>query len=188
MPPSMLAGPTTTRSSGMLDADRRERLAVAAQAPAGDAVRVHRDRRGRRLDADDQDVAVAEADEVLGGRPGAADVVDLDRAVLRQGGRVDQDDRHAGAPDLLDLRVVVGQADGDDAVHGRPAHRAGQAAVQRRDEVQARSRTPRPRPATPSLNAPKNGFEKMTDSACGVSTPIVSVWRWVSIRATGWGV
>ena len=25
--------------------------------------------------------------------------------------------------------------------------------------------------ATPSLNAPKNGLEKMTDSAWGVSTP-----------------
>ena len=28
------------------------------------------------------------------------------------------------------------------------------------------------------MNAPKNGFEKTTDRACGVSTPIVSVWRW----------
>ncbi len=64
-------------------------------------------------------------------------VVDLDRAVFRQGRRVHQDDGQAGAPDLLDLRVVVGQADGDHAVHGRPAHRPGQAAVQRRDEVQA---------------------------------------------------
>ena len=43
----------------------------------------------------------------------------------------------AGPADLLDLRVVVGQADGDDTVHGRPAHRPRQAAVQRRDEVQA---------------------------------------------------
>ena len=41
--------------------------------------------------------------------------------------------------------------------------------------------------ATPSLKAPKNGFEKITDSACGVSTPIVWVSRWVSIRATGCG-
>ena len=105
-----------------------------------------------------------------------------------QGGRVDQDDRHAGAPDLLDLRVVVAQADGDDAVDRRPAHRAGQAAVERRDEVEARSRTASAATATPSLNAPKNGFEKMTDRACGVSTPIVSVSRWLSIRATGCGV
>ncbi len=41
--------------------------------------------------------------------------------------------------------------------------------------------------ATPSEKAPKNGFEKMTDSAWGVSTPTVCVWRWVSIRATGCG-
>ena len=67
------------------------------------------------------------AEEVLGGGPGAADVVDLDRAVFRQGGRVDEDDRHAGAADLLDLGVVVGQADRDDAVDRRPAHRAAPA-------------------------------------------------------------
>ena len=70
---------------------------------------------------------MAEGDQVLGGRAGAADVVDLDRAVLRQGRRVDEHDRQAGPPDLLDLGVVVGQADGDDAVDRRPAHRAGQA-------------------------------------------------------------
>ena len=47
---------------------------------------------------------MSERDQVLRRRPGTAGVVDLDRAVLRQGGRVDQHDRHAGAPDLLDLR------------------------------------------------------------------------------------
>ena len=41
--------------------------------------------------------------------------------------------------------------------------------------------------ATPSENAPKKGLEKMTDSAWGVSTPMVRVARWDSIRATGWG-
>ena len=63
-------------------------------------------------------------------------VVDVDRAVVRQGARVDEDDRHAGAPDLLDLGMVVAETDGDDAVDRRPAHRPGQAAVQRRDEVE----------------------------------------------------
>ena len=124
---------------------------------------------------------------MLGRRPGAALVVDLDRAVLRQRRRVDEHDRQAGAADLLDLRVVVGQADGDDTVDRRATHRAGQAAMQRRDEVEAVAGLLGRRSATPSLNAPKNGLEKMTQRACGVRTPIVSVWRWVSIRATGCG-
>ena len=136
MPPSMLAGPTTTRSSGMSAPTAGEGFAVAAQPPADDAAGLDRGRRCRRLDADDQHVAVAEPDEVLGRRAGAADVVDLDRAVLRQRRRVDQHDRHARPPDLLDLGMVVAQADGHDAVDRRPAHRPGQAAVQRRDEVE----------------------------------------------------
>ena len=43
----------------------------------------------------------------------------------------------AGATDLLDLGMAVRQADGDDAVDGGAAHRPRQAAVQRRDEVEA---------------------------------------------------
>ena len=80
---------------------------------------------------------MAERDQVLGRGPRAADVVDLDRAVLRQRGRVDQDDRQPGAADLLDLGMVVGQADGDHPVDRRPAHRPRQRAVERRDEVEA---------------------------------------------------
>ena len=64
------------------------------------------------------------------------DVVDLDRVVIGQRGRVDQNDRDPGPPDLLDLGMVVAQADGDHAVDDRPAHRPGQRAVQRRDEVE----------------------------------------------------
>ena len=84
-PPSMLAGPTTTRSAGISRPDRRERLAIAAQPAHRHALGVQRSDRRRRLDADDQDVAMAQADEMLGRRAGAADVVDLDGAVLRQG-------------------------------------------------------------------------------------------------------
>ena len=80
---------------------------------------------------------MAERQDVLGGGPGPSDIVDLDRSVLRQGGRVHEDDRDPGAADLLHLGVVVGQADRDDAVDRRPAHGAGQRAVERRDEVQA---------------------------------------------------
>ena len=57
--------------------------------------------------------------------------------MLRERGGVDQDERQAGTADLLDLGVAVREADGDDAVDGRTAHRAEQAAVERRDEVQA---------------------------------------------------
>ena len=73
---------------------------------------------------------------MIGRGLGATGVVDLDRAVLRQRRRVDQHDRQAGPADVLHLRVVVGQADGHDAVHRRAVHRAGQAAMQRRDEVE----------------------------------------------------
>ena len=51
-------------------------------------------------------------------------------------GRVDEDHRQAGPPDLVDLRVVVGQADRDDPVDGRPVDRPRQGAVERRDEVE----------------------------------------------------
>ena len=62
MPPSMLAGPTTIALVGDLDADRGERLAIAAQPPAGDAVGSIAAAGRGRLDAEDEDVAMAEAE------------------------------------------------------------------------------------------------------------------------------
>jgi hypothetical protein len=79
---------------------------------------------------------MAEARDVLGRGAGAADVVDRHAAVLGQGGRVHEDDRHAGPADLLDLRMGVAQADGHDAIDGGAAHRPGEAAVEGRDEVE----------------------------------------------------
>ena len=79
---------------------------------------------------------MAEPDEVLGGRTRAALVVDLDRRQVGQRARVDHHQRQPGGPQLLDLRVVRRQADHDNAVHRRPAHRAGERPLQRRDEVQ----------------------------------------------------
>ena len=129
----MLAGPTTTRSAGQLDPDRRQGLAVAAQAAPEHAFRFGQ-RRRRRLDADHQELAVAEPDQVLGRCSSTAHVVDVDRRVLRLRIRVDEHDRQAGPPDLLDLGMVVGEADRDDAIDGRAADRPRQRAVERRDE------------------------------------------------------
>jgi hypothetical protein len=129
---------------------------------------------------------VAKAQQVLGGRAGARLVVDDDRAVLRQVIRVDEDHRDAGAADLADLGMVGGQADGHDPVDRRAADREGQRAVQRRDEVQLVAEVLGGMGDALAEEA-KNGLEKMTARACGVSTPRVMVWRWVSIRATGFG-
>ena len=60
LPPSTLAGPTTTWSSGRSMPGGRERRPVALQAAADDAVGVGLAPGRRRLDADDQDVPVAE--------------------------------------------------------------------------------------------------------------------------------
>ncbi len=79
---------------------------------------------------------MAEADDVLGRCPRAALVVDLDRAVLGKGRRVDEHDRHAGPSDLFDLGVVVAQADGDDAIDGRADHRPCERTMERRDEME----------------------------------------------------
>jgi len=79
---------------------------------------------------------MAQCQDVFGCGPSATDVIDLDRTVLRERRRVDEDDRHAGTPDLLDLWMVVGQADRDHAVDGGPAHRSRQRSVDGRDEVQ----------------------------------------------------
>ena len=67
----------------------------------------------------------------------------------------------------------------------RPSAR-DQRALERRDELQ-RVALLLGGERDALANAPKNGLEKTTDSACGVSTPMVWVWRWVSIRATGCG-
>src|SRR3954449_12983683 len=92
--------------------------------------------RRRRLDADDQQVAMAELEQVLRRRARAALVIDLDeRQVLERAG-VDHDERQPGRTDLLDLRVIRRQPDRDDAVDGGAAHRPGEAATQRGDEVE----------------------------------------------------
>ena len=88
------------------------------------------------VDREDDEAPVAEPEEMIGGLPRAALVVDLDRRLAGQGRRVDEDHRQAGPADLLDLRMVRRQADGDDPVDGRPVDRAGQRAVERRDEVE----------------------------------------------------
>ena len=73
-PPSMLAGPTTIRSSGMVDAGRLERLAIAAQTPCRSTPSGSHGRRRRRAARPPMisDVAMAERDEVLRGRSRAA--------------------------------------------------------------------------------------------------------------------
>ena len=129
---------------------------------------------------------MAQAHDVLTSSARAADVIDDDRPMFGQGCRIDEHDRQPGAIDLLHLGVPVGQPDRDDAIDGRADHRGGEAAVERRDEVEGVCRSSATS-ATPSLNAPKNGLLKITLSACGVSTPMVIVWRCVSIRATGCG-
>ncbi len=90
----------------------------------------------RRLDAHHQDVPVAEAQQMVRGGTGAALVVDLDARLVRQGARVHHHQRHAGGADLLHLGVAGRETHDDDAVHRRPAHRAGERAVERRDEVE----------------------------------------------------
>ena len=57
--------------------------------------------------------------------------------MLVESGRVDEDDRQAGAADLLDLGVVLAQAQGHEAVDAGQTSGARQRAVQRRDEQQA---------------------------------------------------
>ena len=120
IPPSILAGPTRSRSSGMVDAGRGERVAIAAQAPADDAPGIEqvagaaarprppgrRDGRGR-----------SGAPRQRARRPASSTSIApwSGRASSRRGRR------QAGAPDLLDLRMVVRQADRHHAVDGRPA-------------------------------------------------------------------
>ena len=67
MPPSILAGPTTTWLSGSVDACLRERGAVAAQAAAHDALEIEVRARRSAVDADDEDLAMAEGEQMLGG-------------------------------------------------------------------------------------------------------------------------
>ncbi len=66
-----------------------------------------------------------------------AQVVHFDRPVFGERGGVDKHDREAGPSDLLDLRVVLGQTEGDETVHCGPAHGAGERALEGRDEEDA---------------------------------------------------
>ena len=118
------------------DPDRLEPVPISAKASAGDTVRVQRLGRCGWLHANDQHLAMAKPDDVVRRGSGATDVVDLDRVVVRQGRRVDEDDRQARPADLLDLGMVVAQPDGNDAVHRCPAERAGQRPVHRGDEME----------------------------------------------------
>ena len=102
-----------------LDARRPECRPVAAQPPGDDVFGAARRVLGP-LDRDDQDVAMAEADEMLGRRHGTTLVVDIDGRQLLEVIGVDGRHRQAGPPDLGDLRVVGRQPDGDDPVDRRP--------------------------------------------------------------------
>jgi len=64
---------------------------------------------------------VAQAEQMACGRSSADLVIRLDRAVLRKCVAVDEHHRDARAPDLFDLRVVFGKADGHKTVDGRTA-------------------------------------------------------------------
>ena len=90
-----------------------------------------------RLDADDEHVAMAEAEEVLGGRARAALVVDLDRRLVGQGARVDHHQRQAGGAELLDLGVVArtGRSRPTPSTVARPIARASEP-WSGRDEVE----------------------------------------------------
>ncbi len=119
-----------------LDADGPKGLPVPEKTAVSHALGTGHGGGERRLDTDDDDVAVAERDEVLGCGSGATGVVDLDRGLVGEGSRVDHDYRDARAPDRLDLRVLVAQADRDDAVDRCPAQRPGERPAQRRDEME----------------------------------------------------
>ena len=117
--------PTTTRSSGTQHAPTAANAIAIAAQPSGGHVApgsIGSDGAGG-LDPDDQDVAMAELEQVLGGGARAAVVVDVDRAVLGQA----PSNRRARsacrrARICSDLGVVARQADRDDAVDRRPAH------------------------------------------------------------------
>jgi hypothetical protein len=124
------------RVVGQLQATGGERGHVAAHAASGHAIRLGLGAGRRRLNAHHQDVPVAEAQEVVRGGSGTTLVVDLDTRLVRQGARVHHHQRHAGGADLLHLGVTGSETDDDHAVHRGPAHRAGERAVERRDEVE----------------------------------------------------
>ncbi len=136
MPPSMLAGPTQIACGGGVHAPRREGTEIAAEPAAHDALRLQLGADRRRLHADDQDLGVTQVQQVLRGGTGAALVVDLDAGLVRHRAGVHHHERQPGGPDLLHLGVPRGQTDRDHAVHRGAAHRAGQRALQRRDEVE----------------------------------------------------
>jgi len=88
------------------------------------------------LNGQNQELGVLKIQEMPGSRECAALVVNGDRAVLGERSRIYEHDRQARTPDLLDLGVVLAQADGDEAVDARLARRPRQRSVERRDEQQ----------------------------------------------------
>ena len=80
---------------------------------------------------------MAEREQVPGRRPGSDLVIGLDGGVLRQSGSVDEDHGPAVSTDLLDFRVILGQADGHETVDRGPVDRPDQRPVKGRDEQQS---------------------------------------------------
>ena len=121
----MVAGARITCSGDSADTGGSQRVAIPREAPPGNAL-VLRLTEGR-LDTHDQEVAVAQAQQVLRRESGATLVVDHDRRVARPRWRVDHDRGQAGASDGAHLGVPLLEAQDHDAVHGRPIERAGRA-------------------------------------------------------------
>ena len=68
---------------------------------------------------------MAQVQEMLGRRERAPFVVDRDGAVLGEGRRIDEHDREAGVADVLHVRVILAEADGDEAVDAGSLHGPG---------------------------------------------------------------
>ena len=106
-------------------------------APARHAVAIERGRRRRRLDADDRGRRGGRGPRVLGGGPGApASSTSIDPCSGSAVESTSTNGRPARA-DLLDLRMVVTEPDGHDAVDRRPAH--ARASDPRRGEMKWRA-------------------------------------------------
>ena len=123
------------------DAPEVEALAVAGQTPRRHGLgrargKLEKVGHVRRLNADDHELAMAETQQVAGGGSSSHFVVRFDRPMLGEGIPVDEDHRDAGVADLLDLRVVLGEADGHETVDGGAAESPDQRPVKRRDEEQ----------------------------------------------------
>ena len=130
----MLAGAMTTARRVELDALGREAGPVAAEAAGHDALGL--EGRGRGLDGDDQDVAVAEGHEVLGSGAGAALIVDQNAGQVWQRARVHHHQGHARRRGSAQPPDAPRTGPRHHAVHGGVVHGARQRAVQRADEVE----------------------------------------------------